>query len=283
MAARADLSDLSELEREFELELSDETELEASDQELSDQELSDQEFEDTLQGEANTDDREFEEELEGMDPEASSYGERFAALASREFESEFELDQAVGEVLSEIEQEHFFGPLKRSWRNLKKGGFGALLTKGLKFAAGRIPAFQALKGITSLARNGLKGNLMSLVKAGIGTAFPGAGLALDALKGLGGNSEVQEDHREAWDNVAEIAREAFEHLASNLTENANQPLEANRLASEAFKAGLRKVTARARPNALGQATRGPGPATRRGGLRRRIRLHRGDVLIIRCD
>jgi hypothetical protein len=55
-----------------------------------------------------------------------------------------------------------------------------------------------------------------------------------------------------------------------MTERADDPLEATRLATDAFKAGLRRQ----------------GGSARQGGRerrRRRIRLRRGDVLVIECE
>jgi hypothetical protein len=257
MVSNADASDLSELERELELEMEEPMD--------SSGEL-DEEFEGPAdEGEG------AEEELE-MEHEGSDYAERLSNLASREFESETEVDQALNEVLNDIEQEFFWGAIKRGWKKLKKGGLGNLVKKGLSLAAGQIPALQALKGITSLARGDLKGFVGSLAKSAIGAAVPGGGLALGALKNLGfGESELAEDDREAWNNVVTVAREAYDHLARNLNERADDPVEAARLASDAFKTGLAQVT------------NGVPRLRARGRRRRRIRLRRGDILIIECD
>ena len=47
-------------------------------------------------------------------------------------------------------------------------------------------------------------------------------------------------NREAYDRFAAVAREAYETLAQNLNENADQPLEASRLATNAFQKALKK-------------------------------------------
>jgi hypothetical protein len=248
MIANADTSGLSQLEREFELELEDAVDSRELDQEFESQ---DQE----------ADDAELEFERGGSD-----YAERLSELAAREFETESEVDQALNEVLNDMEQEYFFGSLKKAFNKFKKGTIGKLVSKGLKMAAGHIPAFQALKGITSLARGDLKGMVGSLAKAGLGSVVPGGGAALGAL---GFEAETSTD-REAWDNVVNVARESYEHLARNLNERVNEPLEASRLAADAFKAGLAKVGRAGSPS---------------GGARRRhrIRVRRGDVLIIECE
>jgi hypothetical protein len=252
MARNRDYSGFSDLEQEFELEMED-------DQDVREAESMDEEFEAP------------EEELDDRSDESSDYAERLYELSLREYESESEADSAVNEVLNEIEQDFFFKKLRKGWSKFKKGALGKLVNKGLKLAGGQIPGLQALKGITSLARGDLKGMLGSLVKAGVSSAIPGGGVALDALKTLGfKETEQPEDNRDAWENVVDVAREAYDHLASNMTERADDPLEATRLATDAFKAGLRRQ----------------GGSARQGGRerrRRRIRLRRGDVLVIECE
>ncbi len=254
MARNRDYAGFSDLEQEFELEMED-------DQEAREPEAMDEELEAA------------DEELDDRASESSDYAERLFELSLREYESESEVDSAVNDVLNEIEQDFFFGRIKKGWNKFKKGALGKLVNKGLKLAAGHIPAFQALKGITSLARGDLKGLLGSLVKAGVSSAIPGGGIALDALKTIGfKEAETPDENREAWDNVVEVAREAYEHLASNMTERAADPVEATRLATDAFKAGLHR--------------RGAGGAARTAGrarTRRRIRIRRGDVIVIECE
>ena len=113
------------------------------------------------------------------------------------------------------------------------------------------------------------------MKTGIGSAIPGGGVALDALKNLGfKDTEAAEENREAWGNVVGVAQEAYEYLANNMTDRADDPLEATRLAADAFRAGLRK-NGRGRGRAY---VAGYGFPRRR----RRIRVRRGEVLIIEC-
>lgn len=217
--------DLSELEKEFEIEMEKPDELE---------------FEEGLEGEFE---EEPEQELEDIQEESTGdYAQRFFELSQREFESETELDDAIDGPLRKMEEEFFLDGLRKGWKQLKSKGLGRLLKKGFSFAAGKIPALQALKNVAGAARSALKGDLKGLVKAGLGAALRAhpAGAALSpALRALG--FEAGEDNRDAWDNVVNVAREANDYLVANLHENIDDPLEASRLANEAFQAGLRKA------------------------------------------
>ncbi len=226
MPRNGNTADISNLEREFEIEMEEEP--------------GEQEFEEGPEGEFEG---VPEEEFEEIGEESTSdYAARFYEISQREFESETEMDDAINEPLRRMEQEFFLGGLRKRWRQLKKRGLGRLLQKGLKFAAGKIPALQALQNATSAARAALRGDIGGLVKAGLGAALRAhpAGAALSpALGALG--FEAGEDNREAWDNVVDVAREAYDHLAGNLHENADDPLEASRLANEAFQTAMREV------------------------------------------
>jgi hypothetical protein len=258
-------SDLeSQLDEEFEF-------LVGEDDETGDDEF---EFETEFENLASESDDELDEEFEGFEDEAaSSFGERFYELSQREWESEFELDTAIDQVLGEMEREYFFGSLVK---RIKKGG-KALLKKGMSYATKNIPAFQALKGVTQLARGDLSGMLRSLAKAGLASAVPGGAVALPALKALGfETSQDRESEREAWENFAGVAGEAFETLADSLTPNADHPLEASRLANAAFTTALARRTGMRR-----RAGRyGPGRG-RAGGRRIRVMASRGDTIIVR--
>ena len=80
--------------------------------------------------------------------------------------------------------------------------------------------------------------------------------------------------REAWDNFVEVSREAYQNLAQNLHENADNPLEASRLANNAFQTAVKKVQSRV------QATRSPRGAGA-GRRRRVIYLGPDEELVIR--
>jgi hypothetical protein len=259
------LSDLeSQLDEEFEF-------LVGEDEEIGDDEL---ELETEFENLASESDEEFEEEFEGFEDEAAStFGERFYELSQREWESEYELDTAIDQVLGEMEREYFFS---RIVQGIKKGG-RALLKKGMAYAKRNIPAFQALKGVTQLARGDMGGLLRSLAKAGLASAVPGGAAALPALKALGfETSQDQESEREAWENFAGVAADAYETLADSLTPNADHPLEASRLANAAFATALARRTGMPRRAGRYGSRRG-----RAGGRRIRVTASRGDTVIVR--
>jgi hypothetical protein len=261
-------TDMSEMEREFELEMGDDYETTEDSEAVEDQEL-DEEL-----GEESESLSEFDEELESVEEESGGFADRLNELSQREYESESEVDQELNAVLNEMEQDFFFGGLKKKLKSAGKG----LLQKGLKFAAGQIPALQAFKGLTQLSRGNLKGFLGSLAKTAITSAIPGAAVALPALKALGfnplGDSEA---NRNAWSNYVEVSREAYDHLAANLHENADNPLEASRLATNAFQTALKRVQSRV-PSARPAGTM----AIRAGGKRRVIYLAPGQVVVVKA-
>jgi hypothetical protein len=261
MATNLDRSDMSDLERELELEM-DEGELGDEGEFESD---SDTEFEDA---DRETDDAEFEQDEEFEAGGDGDFASQLAELASREFESESELDGALSRVLGELEREYFFGRIKRFAKKVAKSklgraGFGAL--KGfLKRKFKNLPGLSMLGGLqafTKLARGDLRGALANLAKAAMPSvlaAIPGGAVALPALQALGFRESADPDaNHEAWENFVSAAREAYDHLAQNLNEHADQPLEASRLATAAFQQGVRRMS-RGR---LGAAT----------GARRRVR------------
>ena len=293
MARARNYQDMSDLEREIELEMDDE--LESADAaELDDQELDDQELENgdgqrwELEGTSGADEEAGDEELEleaddaqefetnGADHE---YVERFLEIASRQYESESEVDQAMNEALEGIATEYFFGSLVKKARRLgsrlaKNPAIRALVSKGLKVASGQFPA---LKAALQLAKGDLKGSLLNLGKQALGAAIPGGPAALGALKTLGFGEAGPEADREGWENYVQLSREAFEHMAGNVTANADQPLEASRLATNAYRHAMQRAMNRARTGAVG-GRRAP------GGLRRRrgavIRLRPGQRIVI---
>lgn len=233
--------DMSELEKEFELEM-EETEEKEREEPVDEKEL-----EEEFEKQAEFEREEPEEEFEEVEEKFPGYAERFYELSQREFESEAEVDNEVNSLLNEMERDFFF---KGLWKKVKKAGKG-LLKKGLKLAEG-LPSFQAIKGITSLARGDLKGLLGSLAKTGLGAVVPGGGVALKAL-GFE-SSEDPEANREAWENYVDLSRRAFENLARNLEMNADDPLVASRIANEAFQTALREVSTAA-PSAVSQGKR----------------------------
>ncbi|MBI4523814.1 MAG: hypothetical protein HY695_08395 [Deltaproteobacteria bacterium] len=231
MAKDLNNGDMSELERELELEMEGD-EGSAEEAELE-QEL-DEEWE------AEGPEEEFED-VEGES--AGDFAERFYELSQREFESESEVDSSLNELFTEMERDLFWGKIRKGFQRLKRKGLGRLLQKGLKLAAGRFPHIKVLQGLTDLSKGNLTGMLKSAAKVAL-AAHPAGAVALPALKALGfEQAEEPERNREAWDNYVELAREAYDHLAENLTENADNPLEASRLAANAFQTALKKVQA----------------------------------------
>ncbi len=267
--------EMSELEEEFEYEMDEDRELfEANELEVED------ELEAELEDIGDYEEEEPQEELEAVDEELSDYADRFYELSQRGYESEGEADEEVNGLLNELERDYFFKSAAR--RLLKNKRLRRLAQKGLKLAArhaaGQIPALKAFQGITQLARGNLKGALAPLAKAALTSAVPGAAAALPALQALGFEAtEDPEANREAWDNYVEVAREAFEHLAQNLNERADEPLEASRLATNAFKAGMRRVQTRIPTR--GSRRRIYGMRSRRG-VRRVIRVRSGERVLI---
>ena len=212
--------DTSDLEREFEEEMKEEKLPKES------QLPEETEFE-----------REYDKEMKGEElpekKELDPFAEKFYELSSRTFKTETELDNAVNGILNEIERDYFF---KGLFKKTKKAG-KFLLKKGLKTFKG-FSAFQAANGITQLPRGSLKGTLGTLAKAGLKEVRAG-GAVLPVLGALG--FEAGEQNREAWQNFANVCKESFDYLATNLNENADDPIDASRLASEAFIAALKKV------------------------------------------
>lgn len=266
MQKDVDNLDMSELEREVELEMEEEP--------INEKEL-DEEYDEFAELEGEEPEEEYEEpeeEFEEVEEESTGdYAERLYEISRKEYESESEVDDAVNEVLNEMERDYFFGSLKKRWKRFKRRGLGRLLRKGLKFAAGKIPALKALKNVTDAARAAMRGDLKGLIKAGLGAALRAhpAGAALSpALGALG--FEAGEDNREAWNNVDNVARETYEYLLSNLNENADDPLVASRLANEAFRAGLQKV-------------KGSGSFIKFKRKMYRVRVRQGERVLIKID
>jgi len=286
MPINRDYSGISELERELELELEMDDELEIEDEAGADGDAveaetdeeadlqADSEFEGDLYADGLKVGRERPFEVdEGGDQE---FVERFMEIASREFEAEFELDQAMNEVLDDVAQEYLFGRILRGAKRLgrrvmKNKVLGSLVRKGLRVASGQLPA---LKAAMQLAKGNLQGALLNVGKQMIGTAIPGGSVALGALSSLGGGAAAE---REVWANYTQMAREAFEHLADTVNEVADQPVEASRLAANAFQHAARRAQARA--GTAGRLDQ-PGGAMRSRGSARRVHLRPGEKLII---
>ena len=252
-------SDLSELEQELE-----------------------QEFE--LESLGDEPSQEFELEIEG-DNEIETFANRFYELSEKSYESELEENAAVYEILNDMEREFFWKKLKK---RLKRAG-KALIKKGLKLAPkvlGKVPGVgDVVKGVTQVATGNLNGALSTLaragLKAGIQAALPGAGTAaVSAMNALGFEVAQPEKNKEAWRRYVLTSREAYDYLASNLNERADEPAEGSRLAMEAFNHALKQ-------NAVGYKTSQQRPIRQVGEARKRktakIRLRRGQRLVIESE
>lgn len=297
MAIKQDYAGMSDLERDIELEMDDEFEFEGDEEAGVDEEADDQEFE--LEGdEEATQDQEADEE-NGFLQEAGDdsefeieadtrvrdqeYVEKLMEIAGRTYESEFEVDQALNETLDGLAQERLFGGLKKAWTKLKSNKvLGALAKKGLSFASGQIPG---LKAALALAQGDLSSTIKNLGGDVMKTLVPGSGPVLGALKSLGFmQSENPEDNREAWENYVQMAGEAFEHLAANITPKVDHPVEANRLAANAFQHAMRRAEqrtmARGHRPMNGQAR---GMMRHGGGHRRvaRITVKPGQIVVLK--
>lgn len=266
--------DMSDLEQEFELEM-DDLEMDDNFETGDDYESETDDFE--FEG---SEDSEYESEYEseyGDDSESeyeafasgdTDYAERFFELSQREFESETEIDEALNEIFDDMQREYFsFGGFIK---NAAKKGFNLA-----KKAALKMPQVQALKSMLGPAANMLKGNWKTLLKTAL-AAHPAGAAALPALKAIGFESrEDMSENREAWDNYVDASRESFEYLVSNANANANQPLVANRLAANAFQAGLKKAGSNRRRTSPG------GTRDHRSKKIRRIAIAPGETIVIR--
>jgi hypothetical protein len=272
MARNRRFAGMSDLEREFELDMESEpTEEEAFETGL-DEELEEEYGEEEGPEELELMAEEFEQD---QDPREMEFAERFYELGQRQFESEFEVDRALSGVLDDMEREYFFGRLVKGVKRLGKSKLvRGLVSKGLRFAQQRFPA---LKAVTQLARGNLKGALLPLAKTALGTVVPGGPAALSVLQGLG--FETAEDaaqNRFGWQNYTRMAREAYEHLADNMTMRVDEPREASQLAASAFQGALRQAQARAQagPGLMSAGARsGPGRVIR-------VRLRPGQKLVV---
>lgn len=273
-------ADFSELEREFELEMegsSDDFEMEfegAPEDQEYDPDLEfeqDEEQADDLEVSFEQDDSEFEFEGDYGDSRSGEFVERFLEISGRQFESSYEVDEAMGEVLDDIEREYFFGAIKRGLKKLSKNKLlRSLARKGLTMGVNRF--FPGLKGALQLARGNVKGALLNFGKQALGSVVPGGGAMVDAVSSLGlqsGGGANQE--RETWENYVNLSREAYEHLAENLTPRADQPAEAMRLANNAVQHAIASAQAR-----TGTGRRPGAPPRRRRGRVLRLRVSPGE-------
>lgn len=211
---------LSEFEQEFEMEDT----LYADDRENS-YEYGNDEFEYDASGEAEADD-EFEWEEDETYQDEFEYGDNGAGYSSdKEYEerlfnairsngdNEFEMEMEIERVFHEMEQDYFFGSLKKF---IKKRGPGLL-----KKLAGKTPLGQVLKRISLNPRGLIRRALKSkLLRTGIGM-IPGYGAAINqGLSTLDGlvNSEMGDNEltRDKIRQVVQVGKQAYQNLASGM-------------------------------------------------------------------
>jgi hypothetical protein len=266
MGNRVNDTDMSSLEFELESDSDDELYRELDEGDDNEHEHDDSELE-------AGDDEELDEGEDGT----GGYAERFYELAQRELESSLEIDREVNRLLTEMEREFFsFGSV---FKKLKSAGKG-LLKKGLDHVKKRIPITQLIEGVTQLSRGNLKGMLAPLAKAALSVAgnHPAIAALMPALKSLGFDPDGDEgQNREAWDNYVNLAREAYDELATNLTRDSDEPIEASRVATKSFQNALSRV---AQPGASVGVRSSP-RVPRQGGNTRVIELRKGERLVVR--
>lgn len=259
---------LSELEREFELDMGETSEPEAgANEELEDDRGSSFQASYELESDAaefDSNDSEFETDADGEGELEGDYAERLYELSQTEFESPEEANEAVEGVLNEM-YEQFLG-LGNVKRYLKKKG-RALLRKGIQLAS-KHPAFGLVKDV--LSGQSLTKTLANVAK--MAAASTPLGAAVTPLLGeLGFPGDTPAREREAWNNFVDVAREAYLDLASNLNETADNPLKANQIATNALKRGLERTVSRKRARRQGSVRGADGSSASPRVIRIRLR------------
>lgn len=240
--------DMSKLEQEFELEMND----------LS-HEVEDSELESLLDGDSEfeyddnpSNEYEYEEDIPESEWEypvdnTGTYAERLFELSQREFENEYEFEFEVNKVLDDMEREYFWGALRRLARRVIKNPLvRGLAKKAYGFVSSKLPFGNAIKGITQLMRGNLKGALGSAAKALINTYVPGGATALSGIADAVGINAASSDQgkQEAIEKFVDGVEKAYEFAAENLHAEIDNPLEANKLASQAFEVAVRTMQGR---------------------------------------
>jgi hypothetical protein len=230
---------------------------------------------------------EFEVEMEDYKETDSeldskvSFAEQLYELSQQNFESSYEYDSRLNEIMDEVERDLFFGKL------LKKG-FKRLAKLGKNYVKG-LPVFQGIKTITNLARGNVTDALKNLATGALNSVAPGASVGLQALGSLGGEgelSESSENNLEKWRNFVGFAEHAYENLIDNFNESAiKNPISANNLANLSLRNAMQKT--RYRSNASLRQPAGYSQGSRQFGTmshrKKRYRLRKGDDIGIKGD
>lgn len=250
----------TDFENDLELEFSDSSsnELEERDNEF---EFEDQELEhvqneyESIESEFETDDLEMEDsnyEYENADNESGNwlnseydgreneYENRIYAALSGEYESSYEMEQEIDNVLRDMEIEYFWNPIKKAKSFLKKHK-----DKILKAAGSFLPA-GTLQNIVKLAGGDLRGLLKSdLFKKGLSFAAnavaPGVGGAL--ASGLL-NSEVGSvnNARTQAKQAVNVAKSAFQNMTQLLPslQKGNIPKQISSFSKQALSGAMQR-------------------------------------------
>jgi hypothetical protein len=288
---------MSDLERQFELDMEDSTreseqdletpvELEGEGEqdletpvELEGEGEQDLETPVELEGEGEQDletqfeqvREEYEEPLTETQSPMDNLAQRFFELSESNI-SDNEADSAINGLLNEVERQYFFGKLLKKGLGKKIFNIGKGLVKGL-------PVFQGLKGITQLARGDLKGMLGSLAKSGLASVIPGGSAVLPVLNsvGLSEISEESENSLDRWKDFVRLSEISYEYLAQNLDSNSmKSPIAASRLASKSFQTAASMVRNRSR--GVSYPGRGSSSPRRKSY---KLRVRNGDVIKLR--
>jgi hypothetical protein len=253
-----------DMEEEFEVEMEDYNET-GTDMEEKDME---EEFEVEME-----DYNETESEIDSK----ASFAEQLYELSQQNFESSYEYDSKLNEIMDEIERDLFFGKL------LKKG-VQRLAKMGKKYVQG-LPVFQGIKTITNLARGNVTDAIKNIATGALNSFAPGASVGLQALSSLSGESEFpesSENNLEKWKNFVGFAEIAYENLIDNFNETAiKNPIAANNLANQSLQTAKQKSKYRSnfRPHTrTSHSSRKLGSITSR---KKRFRIRRGDDIGIK--
>jgi hypothetical protein len=254
---------LSDLEKQFELEMEDYNEPSGEAEENDLQREFELEMEDYNEPSGEAED--YEPSGEAEDPAINDLGQKFFELSQQQFTSENEVDSALNGLLNEVERQFFF-------KKLIKKGLGKKLLKLGGNLVKRLPAFQGLKAITQLARGDLKGLVGSLAKSGLASAIPGGAAILPAIQsiGLSETAEDLENNPDLWQNFVRLSENAYDNLANNLNEySMKNPVYASRVATQAFQDAAATVKKKAKGSRY--------PAKKKYSLS----AQRGDVIHLR--
>lgn len=249
--------DMSELEREFELEMDAQDDY-STDHEMEDVGEYDQEYsEDYDENEYEYDedyaDSEYGEyEYEAYEDFPVSYGERLFEIAQREFESEYEMDEALSQVMEDMEREYFFkkigGLIKRGAKFVNNNPMlKGLLDKGLTAAAGFVPggntALSAIKSFGKPLLQGIQNNWQGALKAGASAMAPkAAGIANRFAKRIGINANFPaQQNQEVFERMAQGIQRSYEFAAQHFGDHVGDPLVASRMANKAFEVGIKNA------------------------------------------